>query len=166
VAEFHPLDSQAPSLKDGFRVKITYDGSKDRSSTARGRFTEILTRYRNFFLGTQAKNIGISPEQFQQFWVETRNVATSRQMGQFIFGMMLPIFLVIMLAVGCMYPAIDSTAGEREKSTWETLLTAATPRRNVIVAKYLYVATMWSRTGRRFAEASVFTQPRPRCILA
>ncbi len=157
VAEFHPLDSQASSLKDGFRVKITYDGSKDRSSTARGRFIEILTRYRNFFLGAQAKNIGISPEQFQQFWVETRNVATSRQMGQFILGMMLPIFLVIMLAVGCMYPAIDSTAGEREKSTWETLLTTATPRRNVIVAKYLYVATMASVAAALNVAAMVLT---------
>jgi sodium transport system permease protein len=65
-------------------------------------------------------------------------------MGQFILGLMLPIFLVIMLAVGCMHPAIDSTAGEREKSTWETLMTVGTPRRNVIVAKYLYVATMAS----------------------
>ena len=53
-------------------------------------------------------------------------MASSREMGQFILGLMLPLFLVIMLAVGCMFPAIDSTAGEREKSTWETLMTLAT----------------------------------------
>jgi sodium transport system permease protein len=52
------------------------------------------------------------------------------------------MFLVIMLAVGCMYPAIDCTAGEREKSTWETLMTTGTSRTNIVIAKYLYVATL------------------------
>src|SRR5207237_711999 len=46
------------------------------------------------------------------------------------------------LAVGGMHPAIDATAGERENSTWETIMTTATSRTNVLVAKYLYVATM------------------------
>jgi sodium transport system permease protein len=155
-AEFLPQDSQS-ALKDGFRVKILYDNSKDRSSVARGRITDILTRYRNSFLDSRAKTLGIPPEQFQQFWVETRNVATSRQMGQFVLGLLLPIFLVIMLAVGCMHPAIDSTAGEREKSTWETLLTAATPRRNVVIAKYLYVATMAAMAGMLNVAAMVLT---------
>jgi sodium transport system permease protein len=47
-----------------------------------------------------------------------------------------------MLAVGAMHPAIDATAGERENSTWETVMTAATARANILTAKYLYVATM------------------------
>lgn len=144
AAEFLPVDSQSPALKDPFRVRITYDSSKDRSSQARDRLTDLLTRYRNFILDSKANDLGISPAEFQQFWVDTRNVATSRQMGRFMLGLMLPIFLVIMLAIGCMHPAIDSTAGEREKSTWETLMTTATPRRNIIIAKYLYVATMAS----------------------
>jgi ABC-type Na+ efflux pump permease subunit len=52
-----------------------------------------------------------------------------------------------MLSVGGFYPAIDSTAGERENSTWETMMTAATSRSNVMVAKYLYVATMSFAAG-------------------
>jgi sodium transport system permease protein len=55
---------------------------------------------------------------------------------------MLPLFLVIMVALGCFIPAIDSTAGERERSTWETTLTLAASRRDIVVAKYLYVATL------------------------
>ena len=106
------------------------------------RLTTIINSYRDKYLVNEAKKSGISPVQYQQIWVETENIATSRQMGQFILGLLLPLFLVIMLAVGCMYPAIDSTAGEREKCTWETIMTCATPRRNIIIAKYLYVATM------------------------
>jgi sodium transport system permease protein len=145
--EFLPQDPQASSLNSNFRVKLTYDNSKDRSSAARRRLTEILEGYRDFFLNNEAGKLGLTRAQLQQFWVENRNIATSRQMGQFLLGLLLPLFLVIMLSVGCMHPAIDSTAGEREKSTWETLMTVATPRKNIIVAKYLYVCTMASVAG-------------------
>jgi sodium transport system permease protein len=147
LAEFQPPDAGAASLEDNFRIRLTYDNSKDRSGIARSRLTEILSRYRDRYFERTAGTLGISPAQLQQFWIETRNVATSRQMGQFILGLMLPLFLVIMLAIGCMFPAIDSTAGEREKSTWETSMTLATARVNIIVAKYLYVTTMASLAG-------------------
>ena len=52
-----------------------------------------------------------------------------------------------MVALGCFIPAIDTTAGERERSTWETTLTLAVPRRDVIAAKYLYVATLGLTAG-------------------
>jgi sodium transport system permease protein len=143
-AEFLAPDSVAASFSANFRVKVTYDDSKDRSSVARRRLLEYLERYRNQLLEKEALKLGISSAQLQQLWIENRNIATNRQMGQFILGLLLPLFLVIMLSIGCMHPAIDSTAGEREKSTWETLMTAATPRRNIIIAKYLYVATMAS----------------------
>jgi ABC-type Na+ efflux pump permease subunit len=44
-------------------------------------------------------------------------------------------------------PSVDTTAGERERSTWETLLTVAASRSSVIVAKYLYVATLGILAG-------------------
>ena len=146
-AEFLPPESAAAALDGNFRVRVTYDNSKDRSGIARDRFESLLSNYRDRFLERRAGALGISAAQLQQFWVETRNVATSRQMGEFILGLMLPLFLIIMVAMGCIFPAIDSTAGEREKSTWETTMTIATPRANIIVAKYLYVATMASLAG-------------------
>jgi len=147
AADFLPPAAAAAPLSGNFGVRLTYDNSKDRSGIARDRFEELLLRYRDRYLEHQASTLGLSPAQLQQFWIETRNVATSRQMGQFILGLMLPLFLIIMVAVGCMYPSIDSTAGEREKSTWETSMTIATPRANIIVAKYLYVATMATLAG-------------------
>jgi sodium transport system permease protein len=134
-------------LEANFRVELTYDSSKDRSRIARTRLDEMLSRYRDRYLEQRAGALGISPAQLQQFWIESHNVATSRQMGQFILGLMLPSFLIIMVAIGCLFPAIDSTAGEREKSTWETSMTIATARANVVAAKYLYVATMASLAG-------------------
>jgi sodium transport system permease protein len=142
LAEFMPPAAGGEAARDNFRVRLVYDNSKDRSEIARSRLAERLNRYRERFLEAEAKKLGLSPAALQQFWIEVKDMATGRQRGQFILGLMLPVFLVIMLCVGCFYPAIDSTAGEREKSTWETLMTVATARKNIVIAKYLYVATM------------------------
>jgi ABC-type Na+ efflux pump permease subunit len=61
--------------------------------------------------------------------------------------MLLPLLFVIMVAVGCFYPAIDTTAGERERGTWETTLTLSVPRTRLVAAKYLSVATLGSLAG-------------------
>jgi sodium transport system permease protein len=147
LAEFLPPEPGSASIGGNFRVQLTCDRSKDRSTIARDRFEELLGRYRDRYFERQAGALGISPAQLQLFWVETRNMATSRQMGGFILGLMLPLFLIIMVAMGCIFPAIDCTAGEREKSTWETTMTIATARANIVAAKYLYVATMASLAG-------------------
>ena len=76
-------------------------------------------------------------------------------MGQFVMGMMIPLFFVLMIANGCVYPAIDSTAGERERNTWETTSTLATRRIHIVAAKYLYVATMGLVAGALNAAAMV-----------
>ena len=68
-------------------------------------------------------------------------------MGRFILGMAVPVLVIIMVIVGGMYPALDATAGERERSTWETTLTAATDRVNVLAGKYLYVAALSTTAG-------------------
>jgi sodium transport system permease protein len=62
-----------------------------------------------------------------------------------------------MLAVGAMHPAVDTTAGERENGTWETLMTTATSRANILLAKYLYVSTMAFVAGALNVIAMMFS---------
>ncbi len=147
LVEFAAPAAGASDLRANYGIRLTYDNSSDRSELAQRRIEEQFARYRMGFVTAEAAKLGISAQQLQMFVVESRNRASSREMSQFILGLMLPLFLVIMLAVGCMFPAIDSTAGEREKSTWETLMTVATRRSNIVVAKYLYVATMACLAG-------------------
>jgi sodium transport system permease protein len=139
LVEFLPADARV-KIEDNFATRITYDESRDPSNRAKSRAGQKIARYRETFLEQQAQKLGLSRAQFQNFAIDDRNVSTGREVGAFV--VVLPIFFIIMLAVGGMHPAIDSTAGERETSTWETLMTTATSRGNVLVAKYLYVATM------------------------
>lgn len=141
LVEFLPPKTGLP-LEGNFETRITYDESRDRSDRARTRIGQKISRYRDNYLERQAAMLGLSRERYQNFWIDDDNVSSNRQMGQFIMGLMLPIFFIIMLSVGGMHPAIDATAGERENSTWETVMTSATSRANILAAKYLYVATM------------------------
>jgi len=142
------LAAPGPKSPPGnFSVRIYFDRSKDRSEQARGRLEEALGAYRSQWLENEAARLQVTGEQWQGFRIERKNVASSRQMGRFLLSTMLPLFLVIMIAVGCFYPAVDSTAGERERSTWETSMSTAASRSSILTAKYLYVATLGSVAG-------------------
>lgn len=142
AVEFLPPSEIGAALPGNFSVRLLHDESKDRSRTARTRMEDQLTRYRDGHLRETAATLGVSDVQIGTPWIDMKNLASERQMGQFLLGLMLPLFLVIMVGMGATYPAIDSTAGERENSTWETVMTLATDRSNVVVSKFLYVATM------------------------
>jgi sodium transport system permease protein len=139
LVEFLPTEASS-GIPSNFETRITYDESRDQSNQAKTRAEQKISRYRDGFLEQQAAKLGVSRQQFQNFWVDDDNVSSNRQVG--VFMIILPVFFIIMLAVGAMHPAIDSTAGEREHSTWETMMATATSRTNILVAKYLYVATM------------------------
>ncbi len=145
VAELLPPDAEG--LADNFRLRVSFDGSRDRSAMARARTIAVLSDYREGWLKGLAEEIGMRPEEWQQFNVERHNVATGGEAGAYILGLMVPILMIIMIAMGCFYPAVDATAGERERSTWETLMTVAASRSSIVVAKYLYVATFGGLAG-------------------
>ena len=131
----------------GLRARIVYDGSRERSTAARDRLQRLLDTYRNRWLREQTAARGVTPAEWAGFAIDMTNTATSEQMGTLVLGMMVPLFFVIMVAVGCFYPAVDATAGERERGTWETLLTMAPPREALVIAKYLSVVTFGCLAG-------------------
>ena len=157
IVRFDEAAETLPLFGDNFRATLVYDAAKDRSLLARSRLESHLNDYRQTYLLGAARQAGIEPAELQQFWIENRNVATGREMGQFILGLIVPMFLIIMLAVGGLYPAIDSTAGERENSTWETLMTVASDRSSILISKYLYVATMSFAAGMLNVAAMTFS---------
>ncbi|MDE6221980.1 MAG: ABC transporter permease, partial [Lachnospiraceae bacterium] len=99
-------------------------------------FREELTRKRIAEEGLEAQEI-LEPIRY-----ERKNTASSEQSLGSIIGSVLPFMLVVSLLMGTMYPAIDTTAGERERGTLETLLTLPVTNRDLIMAKFLTVAVI------------------------
>ena len=78
--------------------------------------------------------------------VTTRNVADQAS-GGVSLNALIPLVLILMTIVGGVYPAIDLTAGERERGTLEPLIAAPVPRFSLLFAKYVAVVTVSVLTG-------------------
>ena len=57
-------------------------------------------------------------------------------------AILIPLILILMTITGGVYPAIDLTAGERERGTLEILMAAPVPRLALLFAKYVAVLTV------------------------
>lgn len=147
VIEFLPPPEGDRPLAGNFRVRVSYDRSESRSRRARDRVTGLVERHRDRWIEERGRELGLSAADLARFRISARNVSTGSEMGAFLLSEMVPLFLVVMVALGCFVPAIDSTAGERERGTWETLMTVSASRTDVVTAKYLYVATLGTAAG-------------------
>jgi sodium transport system permease protein len=145
--EFVPAAGPAAALPGNFEARITCNRTRDLSVTAREQLGGVIEKYRAEWLAREARWRGIPAEQWQGFTLASQNVASSRQLGSFILGLLAPVIFVVMVAVGCFYPAVDSLAGERERQTWETLISTSATRLSIVTAKYLYVATIGGVAG-------------------
>ena len=54
---------------------------------------------------------------------------------------MIPYFVILLCLTGAMYPAMDLTAGEKERGTIETLLCSPVSRTHLVLGKFLMVLT-------------------------
>ena len=54
----------------------------------------------------------------------------------------LPLIMILMTITGAVYPAIDLTAGERERGTMEAMIATPAPRFLLLLSKYVAVVTV------------------------
>ena len=77
---------------------------------------------------------GVNPEIAMPIKINTSDVASSKSQGAQLVTM-LPYLIIIFVMVGGMYLAIDTTAGEREKGSLESLLVQPVSRSRILSAK-------------------------------
>lgn len=73
--------------------------------------------------------------------VESKIVA-ARGSGPSPLITFIPLALVLMTMTGAVYPAIDLTAGERERGTMEILIASPVPRMTLLAGKFVAVLTV------------------------
>jgi sodium transport system permease protein len=77
----------------------------------------------------------------EPFKVKEENVAPPEKVSGATIGGFLPYFIIILCLMGATYPAIDLTAGEKERGTIETILCSPVPRTEIVLGKFLMVLT-------------------------
>jgi sodium transport system permease protein len=87
----------------------------------------------------QARNL---PENLARpFDIVETNVASPEKVGGAVLGGLVPYFVILLCLTGAMYPAMDLTAGEKERGTIETLLCSPVSRTHLVIGKFLMVLT-------------------------
>ena len=100
----------------------------------------VLDRFNDFLLVDRLKRAELEPEFIRPIEIRQDAIATPEKVGGSILGQIVPLILVVMTITGAIYPAIDLTAGERERGTLETLMVAPVPTVDLIAGKFVVVA--------------------------
>jgi sodium transport system permease protein len=117
-----------------------YEGEV-RSGFAAGELRRFFTEYRDKVVAARLESRGIPQTVVKPFDIATKNVAPPEKVGGNLFGGMIPYFFLLLSFTGAMYPAMDLTAGEKERGTMETLLCSPVSRLDLVLGKFLMVLT-------------------------
>ena len=122
-------------------VKIYYFKGEIKSGIGSKALDQFLTGYRQKFIEARLAEHNLPASLVRPFEVKRQNVAPPEKVGGNLFGGLVPYLIIILCFTGAMYPAIDLTAGEKERGTMETLLCSPVKRINIVLGKFLMVLT-------------------------
>jgi ABC-2 type transport system permease protein/sodium transport system permease protein len=119
--------------------ELIYRAGSPTSEAAVDFVESRLQAFNEAALHEQMKSLGVRAELPA---ATTREPISFAGAPTFSLAALIPLILVLMTVTGAVYPAIDLTAGERERGTLETLIAAPVPRLGLLLAKYVAVLTV------------------------
>jgi ABC-2 type transport system permease protein/sodium transport system permease protein len=142
LVALHELKSRADTdegLQKPRAWELIYRAGSPTSEAALHYVESRLQTYNEIELNEQLERLGVAADLPATTRRHPINFA-----GAPIFSLaaLIPLILVLMTVTGAVYPAIDLTAGERERGTLETLIAAPVPRLGLLMAKYVAVLTV------------------------
>jgi sodium transport system permease protein len=123
------------------QVSIGYYENDVKSEMTRDKLQKFFDDYRDGVARAALIARGMSPEILEPFKVQVKNVAPPAKVSAAIFGGWIPYLIIIFSFTGAMYPAMDLTAGEKERGTLETILSSPVSRTDLVIGKFLMVMT-------------------------
>ena len=119
-------------------IELLPDLESVRSGFAVNRVREMLRRVADRIVAGRKARLGLPAAFDEPIAVTVTDLSTPSS----ILGQVLPLILILMTITGAIYPAIDLTAGERERGTLESLMVCPVPVIDLIVGKFLVVTTV------------------------
>lgn len=126
------------------QVRLISDGSSQNARPKIQRVRQMLQRYGGEIGSLRLIARGISPVVAQAVQVEDVEVSSAQQRAAMILGF-IPLFVMLSAFTGAMGISTDSTAGERERGSFEALLVNPAPRITIAAGKWLAgTITAWA----------------------
>jgi len=128
------FDDDVAEMKPG-RLDFYFKSTGDRE-IVENRLRETVDRYEKELLDERFKRLELDQTIVEAVKLEPHNVASVQERVGGAVGGFLPYMYILFCFIGAMYPAIDLGAGEIERGTLETLLTAPVYRLLLLLGKF------------------------------
>ncbi len=128
---------QVDAMKRG-TLTLIFKSSEDYA-VAKRRLREIIDRYEKRLVERRFAALKIDSSVVSAVNLQEKDIATVKEKVGRSIGGFIPYLFVIFCFMGSMYPAIDLAAGEKERGTIETLLTAPVNRFTILLGKFAVV---------------------------
>jgi sodium transport system permease protein len=122
-------------------VKIYMYEGELKSGFGAQRLQRFFQRLRDRSVREQLQARQLPESLARPFDIVEQNVAPPEKVGGAILGGLVPYFVILLCMTGAMYPAMDLTAGEKERGTIETILCSPVSRTHLVLGKFLMVLT-------------------------
>ena len=122
-------------------IKIYMYEGEIKSSFAADRVEKFFSELREKTARDRLEARKLPVSLLKPFDIEQKNVAPPEKVGGSMFGGLIGYMVILLCMTGAMYPAIDLTAGEKERGTMETILCSPVERTHLVLGKFLMVLT-------------------------
>jgi sodium transport system permease protein len=120
-------------------VKIYTYGGELKSSFAADKIEKRLKDYRDTVVKDRLAAKNLPATVLKPFDVKQENVAPPEKVGAAAMGGLIGYMVILLCMTGAMYPAMDLTAGEKERGTMETILSSPISRTDLVLGKFSLV---------------------------
>src|SRR5712691_5826119 len=120
-------------------VQIYFYEGEIKSSFGANRVEKFFKDYRESIVNNRLSARNIPGSILNPFEVKQKNVAPPEKVSGAALGGLLGYMVILLSMTGAMYPAIDLTAGEKERGTMETILSSPISRMDLVLGKFLLV---------------------------
>ncbi len=125
--------TQVTNLEAG-DIHLHFKSSKDLNVT-RNRLADIIKEYEEILLNERFAQLNLDRNVTKAIKTHRHDVASKQEQVGKAIGGFIPYIFILFCFTGCMYPAIDLGAGEKERGTLETLLTSPVSHLHIILGK-------------------------------
>lgn len=129
------------SVQGKINFEVQYLSSVTNSNQASNMISNKLKLYQQHLEEKKLSSLGLDSETLMHpIEVKWSDQSNKEEKVGSILGSILPFLLITSILMGAVYPAIDTTAGEKERGTLETLLTLPVKNDELILGKFFAVA--------------------------
>lgn len=126
---------------DPTTIEIYMHDGDVKSSFAAEAIQSFLREERNRMVEERLTARNLRETFIRPFSTERLNVAPAAKVTANLLGGVLPYGVILLCLLGAMYPAMDLTAGEKERGTMETILCSPLSRTHLVLGKFFTVLT-------------------------